>query len=87
MPTGQTEELVREEDTDSEPRALDALPRPHALTRELLEQLTATLEAIIRTPEVQDTALRRVRQSLVDSYKLADHLWPLAKEVSCPSDT
>ena len=70
------------ENTGSEPRATDALLRPHSsLTQELLEWLTAALEAVIRTPEVQGATSKRVRDSLTDAYKLADHLWPLTAEV------
>lgn len=61
----------------AEPLA-DAAPVPHKLTRELLDEATNLLTAILQTPEVRQLA--RPRDSLRDTLKQLDHLWPYATE-------
>ncbi|MES2156046.1 MAG: hypothetical protein V4510_13010 [bacterium] len=64
----------------SEPRADDAQLRTHMLTQELLDWVTASLTAVLQTPEVQGADQRRPRQALIDALKLVDHLYPLTLE-------
>lgn len=68
-----------EETPAAETRAQPAL-RTRILTQELLDELLTTLEAVLRTPEVQLLASKRVRTGLTDAYKLADHLYPVTSK-------
>lgn len=61
--------------------AENAQLRTHSLTEELLDWLIAALEAVIQTPEVRSLAEKRVRTSLHDALKYADHLYPHTAEV------
>lgn len=54
--------------------------RTHRLTEELLDWLIAALEAVIKTPQVQQVADRRAHQAMRDALKYADHLYPLTLE-------
>lgn len=64
-----------------EVHAKDAYLRTGVLTQELLEWATTALESVIRTPQFETTASRRVRTSILDAYKYLDYLWPMTAEV------
>lgn len=64
-----------------DPRAQDAQLGTHTLTEELLDWLIASLETVLKTPQLRELAGRRVEQSLRDALKQADHLWPVTEEV------
>lgn len=72
--------VFRKDPPTAEPRA-DAATRPTQLTGELLDWLQAALEAVLRSPQLQELSDRRVAQAIKSAYILSDHLHPYTVEV------